>query len=300
MTKIIQMPFTFVTNEKQNNNDEITLKEAYFDYINSKSSILSPSTIRNYYVYQRNSFPELMGLDLSELDNIKIQIAVNRYALNHSPKTVRNAFSLLHSVISTYRPDLSSVNITLPQKIKPKYLIPTTEEITKLLTQADDKIRLPILLACQGGLRRSEIAALTPDDFNFLGVTVNKAVVYDLNYNAVIKTTKTVSSDRFVPLPHTVIKEANRYQYFGLTPSEISKSYDKLILQCNVPHFSFHKLRHYFASELHAHKIPERYIAKVGGWSSLSVLQNIYEHTLRDKQEEFEEQITKVFTENFG
>lgn len=57
-----------------------------------------------------------MGLDLSELDNIKIQIAVNRYALNHSPKTVRNAFSLLHSVISTYRPDLSSVNITLPQK----------------------------------------------------------------------------------------------------------------------------------------------------------------------------------------
>lgn len=300
MTKIIQMPFSFVTNEKQNDTDEITLKEAYFDYINSKSSVLSPSTIRNYYVYQRNSFPELMGLELSELDNIKIQIAVNRYALNHSPKTVRNAFSLLHSVISTYRPDLSSINITLPQKIKPKYLIPTTEEITKLLTQADDKIRLPILLACQGGLRRSEIAALTSADFNFFGVTVNKAVVYDLNYNAVIKTTKTVSSDRFVPLPHTVIKEANRYKYFGLTPSEISNSYDKLILQCNVPHFSFHKLRHYFASELHAHKIPDHYIAKVGGWSSLSVLQNIYEHTLRDKQEEFEEQITKVFTENFG
>lgn len=298
-TKIIKMPFVFTTEEQNENVTELTLKEAYFDYINSRSSILSPSTIKNYYVYQRNSFPDLMFLKLSELKETNIQVAVNRYALNHSPKTVRNAFSLLHAVVSTYRPDFS-MNITLPKKVKPKYVIPTTREISKLIARADDKIKLPILLACQGGLRRSEISALTPNDFSLFGVNINKAVVYDKNNNLVVKTTKTVSSDRFVPLPPAVIKEANRYQYFGLTPAEISSGYDRLISHCNIPYFSFHKLRHFFASELHANGIPDQYIAKVGGWSSLNVLQNIYEHTLRDKQEEFEQQITKVFTENFG
>lgn len=97
-----------------------------------------------------------------------------------------------------------------------------------------------------------------------------------------------------------VIQEANKYKYYGISPTSISTNYDKLIANANVPYFSFHKLRHFFASELHANGIPDQYIAKVGGWSTINVLQNIYEHTLRDKQKEYEQQITAVFTDNFG
>lgn len=300
MSKIIHMSYSF-NNELvkvTENEHRLILRVAYEDYIKLKSSVLSPSTIKNYYVYMRNSFTDLMDQDIYSLNNIIIQRAVNRYALNHSPKTVRNAFGLLHAVMSVYNPDFI-IKATLPQKIKPSYIIPTTKEINTLIAKADDKIRLPLLLASQGGLRRSEIAALQLSDFNNLGVKITKAAVYDSNYDLVIKTTKTVAGTRFVPLSQSVIEEAYKYKYYGIPPATISNCFNSLVNECKVTHFSFHKLRHYFASELHANNIPDKYIAKVGGWSSTSVLQNIYEHTLKDKQLKYEKKITNIFANNF-
>lgn len=294
MTKIIQMPSISISNESVT-----TLSEAYRDYIELKSSILSPSTIRGYLAYMINSFQELMPLNIYSLNNITIQKAVNRYAINHSPKTVRNAYGLLHSILQVYYPDFEP-KITLPQKIKPQYVLPTTDTINTLLFFADDRIKFPILLAAQGGLRRSEIAALQLSDFNDFGVNINKAVVYNSDLELVIKTTKTISGTRFVPLSPSLIKMARNYKYFGINPNSISNSFHKLVLKTGVPAFNFHMLRHYFASELHAHNIPDKYIATIGGWSSTSVLQNIYQHTLKDKQSEYEKQITDIFFQNFG
>lgn len=294
MTKIIQMPSISISNESVT-----TLSEAYRDYIELKSSILSPSTIRGYLAYMINSFQELMPLNIYSLNNITIQKAVNRYAINHSPKTVRNAYGLLHSILQVYYPEFEP-KITLPQKIKPQYVLPTTDTINTLLFFADDRIKFPILLAAQGGLRRSEIAALQPSDFNDFGVNINKAVVYNSDLELVIKTTKTISGTRFVPLSPSLIKMARNYKYFGINPNSISNSFHKLVLKTGVPAFNFHMLRHYFASELHAHNIPDKYIATIGGWSSTSVLQNIYQHTLKDKQTEYEKQITDIFFQNFG
>lgn len=294
MTKIIQMSSISISNE-----GVTTLSEVYRDYIELKSSILSPSTIRGYLAYMRNSFQELMPLNIYSLNNITIQKAVNRYAINHSPKTVRNAYGLLHSILQVYYPEFEP-KITLPPKIKPQYVLPTTDTINTLLFFADDRIKFPILLAAQGGLRRSEIAALQLSDFNDFGVNINKAVVYNSDLELVIKTTKTISGTRFVPLSPSLIKMARNYKYFGINPNSISNSFHKLVLKTGVPAFNFHMLRHYFASELHAHNIPDKYIATIGGWSSTSVLQNIYQHTLKDKQSEYEKQITDIFFQNFG
>lgn len=294
MTKIIQMPSISISNE-----GVTTLSEVYRDYIELKSSILSPSTIRGYLAYMRNSFQELMPLNIYSLNNITIQKAVNRYAINHSPKTVRNAYGLLHSILQVYYPEFEP-KITLPQKIKPQYVLPTTDTINTLLFFADDRIKFPILLAAQGGLRRSEIAALQLSDFSDFGVNINKAVVYNSDLELVIKTTKTISGTRFVPLSPSLIKMARNYKYFGINPNSISNSFYKLVLKTGVPAFNFHMLRHYFASELHDHNIPDKYIATIGGWSSTSVLQNIYQHTLKDKQSEYEKQITDIFFQNFG
>lgn len=240
-----------------------------------------------------------MPLNIYSLNNITIQKAVNRYAINHSPKTVRNAYGLLHSILQVYYPEFEP-KITLPQKIKPQYVLPTTDTINTLLFFADDRIKFPILLAAQGGLRRSEIAALQLSDFSDFGVNINKAVVYNSDLELVIKTTKTISGTRFVPLSPSLIKMARNYKYFGINPNSISNSFYKLVLKTGVPAFNFHMLRHYFASELHAHNIPDKYIATIGGWSSTSVLQNIYQHTLKDKQSEYEKQITDIFFQNFG
>ncbi len=288
----------YALNRKDTSYEDLTLKEAYQRYIASKSSVLSPSTIAGYERSMKNHFQKLMPIKLSKLTAKHIQTAVNEMAADHSPKTVRNAHGLLHSVIKSYTSNFE-FNTTLPQKIKPDYIIPTTQEINKLLAVADERIRVPILLASQGGLRRSEICALTSDDFSDLGVNINKAVVYDKNNKTITKTTKTIAGTRFVPLPQTIIEEAKKWKYFGCTPSTLSNWYLKTRKKADIPLFSFHKLRHYFASELHAQGIPDKYIAEIGGWETVEMLQRIYQHTLRDKQDVMNEKIISIFSANF-
>lgn len=278
--------------------ENMTLKEAYDAYILSKSAVLSPSTIAGYKRSKKRDFQRLMPIKLSKLTPQLIQIAVNEMAAQYTPKTVRNAHGLLHAVVSAYLPGFT-FRTTLPQKVKPSYVIPTTEEINKLLSVCDERLRVPVLLASQGGLRRSEICALTPEDFSDVGVTVTKANVYDEENNVVTKTTKTIAGTRFVPLPQSVIKEARQWKYFNCTPTTLSNWFHKARKNADIPTFSFHKLRHYFASELHAQGIPDQYIAEIGGWESVEMLHKIYQHTLRDKKETISTQIISIFDSNF-
>lgn len=281
-----------------NSYENLTLKESYIRYIDSKSAVISPSTLREYIRSSKNDFPQLMPMKLSKITPELVQTAVNEAAIKYSPKTIRNQHGLLHSVLKAYYPQLI-LNTRLPQKIKPNYIIPTTKEIQTLLNNADEKIRVPILLASNGGLRRSEICALTLEDVTDFGVNVNKAKVYDKNKKLVVKQPKTEAGYRVVPLPTEVIKEVKEWKYFDMHPSNLDHWFSDLVKVSDVPHISFHRLRHYFASELHAQGVPDKYIARIGGWESVEMLHQIYQHTLRDKEETFNSKVVDVFTSNF-
>lgn len=277
--------------------ENMSVGEAYDAYIKSKSAVLSPATIREYKKARQNHFPLLMPVKLSKVTAQLIQVAVNEMAATHAPKTVRDAHGLLHAVLKTYAPRLE-ITTRLPKKTKKLYIIPTKEDVQKLLDAASPNGRIPIMLAAYGGLRRSEISALTPDDFTEFGVHVNKAAVYDADKNLIIKTTKTSAGTRFVPLPPEIIEQARAWQHFGASPNSISGYFVKAHKKAGVPDFSFHKLRHFFASELHAQGIPDQYIAEVGGWESVAMLHNIYQHTLRDKKDDIAQKIVNIFSPN--
>ena len=100
---------------------------------------------------------------------------------------------------------------------------------------------MPILLASSGSLRRSEICALTPDDITDIGITVNKAAVYDKDNNVVIKPPKTNAGNRFVPLPPHILKEVREWKYFGCSPATLYGQFRRLVEKCDVPHIT-----HYF------------------------------------------------------
>ena len=278
--------------------DDMTLEEAYERYLKMKSSILSPSTIAGYERSKRNHFQMLMHVKLSKLNQNMITVAINELAADHSPKTVRNAHGLLSAVLKTYRPQLQ-LNTTLPQRVKPKFVIPSTDDIKIILEHANDIIRVPVLLASQGSLRRSEICALTLDDFTDFGVNITKAAVEDENNNVVVKTTKTEAGTRFVPLSKEVLQECREWKYFGIEPARLTNEYKKLIRISGVEPFSFHKLRHYFASFCHESGIPDKQIARIGGWSDVSVLQRIYEHALKENQSKAEQKVISIFSSAF-
>ena len=142
------------------------------------------------------------------------------------------------------------------------------------------------------------MCALTKEDITDFGVYINKAMVINSQNKYIVKhTTKTKAGTRFVPLPTSIIKELRDWKYFGCTPKDIQRWFKKLRDEVEI-NTTFHKLRHYFASECHANGIPDKYICEIGGWEDVAVLQQIYQHTLKDKQSEFSKKIVTLFNSN--
>lgn len=256
-------------------------------YIDSKSNVLSPATIRGYEQLARYVSDDLSSMDIGFITQVDVQKEVNKYARNHAPKTTRNFSSFICTVIKFYRDDVT-LNIKLPQKEKKDLYIPTDEDI-KVITNAalDTEYYIPIMLACYG-LRRSEICALTIDDLEGNKLTINKAKVQDKNKNWVIKqTTKTEASTRVIYLDQRLsdyIREKG-YIYEGY-PNSIYRWLKTTQAKNGIQHFALHKLRHYFASKLSSENIPEVDILALGGWQTANVMKEVYRHSMMNEKKQ--------------
>lgn len=272
----------------------LSLGEAIDKFVFRRQESCSPSTLARYDEYKRTYFSDILNIPLSEIDNDFVQKKINLLSETLAPKTVKNAYNHLHSVLDEFLPDHFWL-IHLPQLIEPDYYIPNSDDVKQLISQSNDKLLVPVLLAAYGGLRRSEICGLSKSDFTKEGVHVRRAVVYDKNRKPCVKGPKTKSGARFVPLPSSVLYSSLNWKYFGILPNALSKVYTRTVKKVDAPHFSFHKLRHYFASELHAQGVPDQYICKVGGWKP-ETLQKIYQHVLNNREKEINQTITSVFS----
>lgn len=276
---------------------EMTLAEAFAQYIQSKDQVLSPSTIKGYYKIKRTNLQQLMSVRLCDLTQAMIQNAINREAAQLSPKTVRNVHGLLSAVLSVYLPEMN-LHTALPQRKRPELHIPSTEVVQKIIQAAQgSELEKAIMLAAFGSLRRSEIAALTAEDLNKNTVTISKAMVKDQDKVWRIKQPKTYSGYRTVELPAFVMERiyVSEGRVCDLMPGSITNYFAKALKACGLPRFRFHDLRHYQASILHAMGVPDKYIIERGGWSTDHTLKAIYQHTMSDKRKEVETQICGYF-----
>ena len=106
------------TQKERNKPQDMTIGGAMDAFIDARSAVLSPSTIRSYRQINRCYFQDLHALRLRDLTNTIVQRQVNAISLRCSPKTVRNALALLTSVLKVYHPDFA-VRVDLPRKISP-------------------------------------------------------------------------------------------------------------------------------------------------------------------------------------
>ena len=271
---------TYTLDRKDRENGKMTVREAIDRYIQSKENILSPSTCREYIRMAKHYPIDLLDRQLDSVTQENVQFAMNVIAKDHSAKTVRNAHGLLSSALAVYAPDLT-LRTTLPAKDKKEPYIPSDEDIKKLLDFVKGKsVEAPILLAATGGLRRGEISALTLDDFTDKGVNISKDMVLAADKREwMTKQPKTAAGFRFVVLPPEVIELAKQRLPFPV-PNTITDQFIKAIKACGIPRFSFHKLRHYYASSLHALGVPDKYIMASGGWESEQTLNTVYKHAM--------------------
>ena len=256
-------------------------------YINLKKNVLSPRTVKEYIGQADRLSQEFTSLNVNSIEQIDIQIEINRLAENLSPKSVKNYYAFITSVLHTYRPQMV-INATLPQPAPKEPYIPTDDEVKRFLNYIKDKrpkYYVLVVLAAYG-LRRSEILAITGEDVTGTTLHITKAKVLNENNEWVVKTTKTPKSKRDITIPKDVadmIKERNCA--FEGYPSDINKVITTACKRLNIKHFTLHKLRHYFATKLLSENVDVVTVMALGGWASTAMLQKHYAHAVAEKQE---------------
>ena len=154
-----------------------------------------------------------------------------------------------------------------------------------------------VLLAAFGTLRRGEICALTDKDIIGDVITINKSMVRSNDGGMIIKSPKTLSSNRSVEYPHFVIEKFKGIEgkLVKMHPEDISKHFGKVLDEAGVHRFRFHDLRHYSASIMHAIGIPDQYIMARGGWKTDKVLKSVYRNVIDDEKKKFTDKINSHF-----
>lgn len=278
---------------------DITFKEKMDHYLLTKNNILSPSTLRSYTCMAKTlekNYPKFVKK--KEITQDDVQELINDMAKTKTPKTCKNYNAFVSSILG----ENTHFSIKLPQQIKNLYKIPNKGEFKAILdTVKGTELEIPVLLGSFCMMRRSEICALKLSDIDGDIIHIKSALVRDSKGNYVGKTTKTVSSDRYIQAPQFLIDMIKEKGYITtLTPAAISDAFHRVVVKLGINGMVFHGLRHWGASYRHSElNIPTAHIQRDGGWSNAATLENIYRHALDDQHKVYSERVNNAFSELF-
>jgi hypothetical protein len=173
---------------KKQQPQNMTVREAIDQYIESGNAALSPTTIAGYKKIKRNHFASIMDMPLKNLSKEILQNCVNsemkrpskKYknaTATLSPKTIRNAYGLMTAVFNQYCKGLDyDVKLSAPVN-KIKEVLPP-EIIFDVIKGT--KIELACVLAMWLSFSMSEVRGLTKSKSIRNGYLAVQEVVVDV------------------------------------------------------------------------------------------------------------------------
>lgn len=200
--------------------------------------------------------------------------------------------------------------VALGKKSKYTPTIYKEDQFLQLLDYVMDKYdRVPVILGAGMGFRRGEIFGLTWNDINFEDKTIaiNKTRVrFDKTLD---KDPKNESSNRIVSGPDYVFKVLEGYKrevmptsdndkILNVTPGYYSERFKWLLEKFKMPHIRLHDLRHYNAVIMMNKGIPDKVAAGRLGHSDVTTLREVYQHVLKDMDENAANKINEMFRKN--
>lgn len=274
--------------------NKATFKKAAEAYIEAKSNVLSPSSIRGYNTILKCQITdEFLNIPIERINLPCVQILINTLTNTYSPKTVKNVSGFVMSVLNFYGLTLKSP--TLPKKKPKQDYIPTEDDIKRIIAEVKGtQYEVPFILGTLG-LRRSEICALAPGDLNENVLTINKALVLNERNEWTLKdTTKTEKSTRTVVIPDYVADLIRENGACPCTPHSLYWKLQRVQMKLGIPRFPFHKLRHFFASYMHDLGYSDKQIQEFGGWKTDNIMKSVYQHAMSM------DQVKNNMAENIG
>ena len=284
------------------------------------------TTISGYRKIRKYAFQDIMSIKLEKLNEEKINQAIakeskrecvrygnGKKAKNNdskgktiSPKTVKNEYGLISAILRIYRTDINTNLIKLPKV--PKKIVELLPPDVIYSVVKDTPIELATLLAMWLSFSESEICGLTKsksllEDGKY--ICINEVVVYadgkehrkDLAKNNTRKRVLRLP-DRIKQLIDELPQEQDRL--VELSGHAMYDQFRKLLKKNNLPHMTFHNLRHVNASVMAVLQIQDKYAQERGGWKTDYVMKNIYTHTFNEERNKADEKVDDYFNKIVG
>lgn len=274
---------------------EYTIKQAMLKYIESRSNVLSPTTIQGYKKIANHNLQQIMDIKVLNITQQDIQTAVNADAQTLSAKTISNSHGLLAAVLKLYRPGMR-LSTSLPRSKKPLKELPLPQKIFSAVRGSD--IELPVLLAMWLSFSMSEIRGIKKSDIKDGVLTLNRSVV-DVDNKPVIKESmKEYNRTRRHLVPPYIMELIDQCPNdFIITLNSYSIYYrwKRILAKNNLPPMPFHDLRHVSASVMHLLGIPDKYAMERGGWKTDATMKSVYQNIFTEERIEVDKKIDSYF-----
>ena len=277
-------------------------KDILNNWLTEKKIYLKYSTYTNYYnIIHNHIMPHLGEYKISTLDeDILQQFILDQLENGRVDSKGGISYRFAKDIITVLKLTLDKpqIKIQLPYHPPKKIEIFDRENQVKLINYLQTNINhknFGILLCIHTGLRIGELCALKWSDINFTTklLSVNKTMIRTYTKEdgskLFITPPKTRSSIRNIPLNSWIMQYAvllkGEDDNYILTnkpkPTEPNKYrlyYNRLLKDLELPHLTFHALRHTFATRCIECGCDYKSLSELLGHSNVSITMNIYVH----------------------
>lgn len=268
------------------------------------STQVKPSTFDSYRSkVDCHIRPTIGDIHLSNLTSTKIDQFINTTKEKISINSLHAVFRVLKTALK-YAEKLKFIsrslyeNIKLPKAKKPHIATLAQSEHKFLVNKVKNSPQgLPVLMSLETGMRIGEIAGLKWEDINFENQTitirrtlqrVSTPLKEQVKTHIIEERPKSETSERVIPLSSTLVKRllndlktshseyviSNGVKY--MEPRAIRYQFRRILEKLNLPNYSFHALRHSFATRCLEKGVNIAVISSLMGHSSTKMTLDIY------------------------
>ena len=297
-TEAEMLASAFADDQDRKRSLDLTVEEAVRQYIDSNSSVLSPSTLRGYDMDLKRMV-SIYALRIRKINSTDIQKLVSDLSSRYAPKTVKNTYALLMSALNFCGIE-KKYKVHLPTIPKKQKNAPEDAQVVALYKLASPKMKIAIMLAAFHSLRRGEICGLKYKDLSGQKLHVHSDIVRGPDGWIHKETPKTDQSNRIVYLDPEELKiigfGAPEEYIVPIRPSTVNKNFGTLRRKVGLESLRFHDLRGYFASIAVAIGVPDVYASHLGGWrENSSVLKEHYQKPIVSINEGYAKKMNEHF-----